>query len=86
MSISSEIRAIVQMSKAQIEQEIARLSGYTSEFNDLKSRINSALEGSTQQEVSDMLQRLDQNLEKINSSLTQLNLSKEKLDKVLTSL
>lgn len=82
MSMARELIAAVMASERSIDEQIAKLTAYAKQNDDIMREITQALEGSTHQSASNMQQRLSQTQSEIIQTVRMLEASKMKLMRV----
>ena len=82
MSMARELIAAVMAAERNIDEQIAKLTVYAKQNDDIMREITQALEGSTHQSASNMKQRLSQTQSEITQTVRILEASKGKLMRV----
>jgi ABC-type transporter Mla subunit MlaD len=82
MSMARELIAAVMAAERNIDEQIAKLTAYAKQNDDIMREITEALEGSSHQSASNMQQRLSQTQTEINQTVRMLEASKIKLIRV----
>jgi ferritin len=82
MSMARELIAAVMAAERNIDEQIAKLTAYAKQNDDIMREITQALEGSTHQSASNMQQRLSQTQSEIIQTVRMLEASKMKLMRV----
>jgi ABC-type transporter Mla subunit MlaD len=82
MSMARELIAAVMAAERNIDEQIAKLTAYAKQNDDIMREITQALEGSSHQSASNMQQRLSQTQSEINQTVRMLEASKSKLMRV----
>lgn len=79
MSMARELIAAVMEAERKIDEQIAKLTAYAKQNDDLMREITQAIEGSSHESASNMQQRLSQTQTEITQTIQMLQASKEKL-------
>jgi len=82
MSMARELIAAVMAAERNIDEQIAKLTAYARQNDDIMREINQALDGSTHQSANNMKQRLSQTQSEITQTVRMLEASKGKLIRV----
>lgn len=82
MSMARELIAAVIAAERNIDDQIAKLTAYAKQNDDIMREITQALEGSSHQSASNMQQRLSQTQSEITQTVQMLQASKTKLMRV----
>lgn len=82
MSMARELIAAVMEAERKIDEQIAKLTAYAKQNDDLMREITQAIEGSSHESASNMQQRLSQTQTEITQTIQMLQASKEKLARV----
>jgi hypothetical protein len=82
MSMARELIAAVISAERNIDEQIAKLTAYAKQNDDIMREITQALDGSTHQSAANMQQRLSQTQSEIMHTVRMLEASKEKLMRV----
>ena len=82
MSMARELIAAVMAAERNIDDQIAKLTAYAKQNDEIMREITQALEGSTHQSASNMKQRLSQTQSEITQTVRLLETSKAKLSRV----
>ena len=82
MSMVQQLIAAVSVAERQIEDQIQELHTYISELDQAADRIHGALSGSTQNYGQEMLRQLFATRADVTRSIGQLQVAKQKLQKV----
>lgn len=82
MSMARELIAAVMAAERNIDDQIAKLTAYAKQNDNIMLEITQALGGSTHQSASNMQQRLSQTQSEITQTVQMLQASKTKLMRV----
>ena len=82
MSMARELIAAVMAAERNIDEQIAKLTAYAKQNDEIMRDITQALDGSTHQSASNMQQRLSQTQSEITQTVRMLEASKGKLIRV----
>jgi hypothetical protein len=82
MSMARELIAAVMAAERNIDEQIAKLTAYAKQNDDIMRDITQALDGSSHQSASNMQQRLSQTQSEITQTVQMLQASKTKLMRV----
>ena len=82
MSMARELIAAVMATERNIDEQIAKLSAYSKQNDDIMREITQALDGSTHHSASNMQQSLSQTQSEIAQTIRMLEASKGKLVQV----
>jgi ferritin len=82
MSMAKELIAAVMSAERNIDEQIAKLTAYAKQNDDLMREITQALDGSTHHSASNMRQWLSQTQSEISQTVRLLEASKGKLIRV----
>ena len=82
MSMARELIAAVMAAERNIDEQIAKLTAYAKQNDDIMREITQALDGSSHQSASNMRQRLSQTQSEITQTVRMLEASKGKLMRV----
>lgn len=82
MSMVQQLIAAISAAERQINDQIGQLTAYLNELDNVTSRINSALSGSTQEHDQQMLQQLSATRTEVKRSIEQLQTAKDMLSHV----
>jgi ABC-type transporter Mla subunit MlaD len=82
MSMARELIAAVMAAERNIDEQIAKLTAYAKQNDDIMREITQALDGSAHQSASNMQQRLSQTQSEITQTVRMLEASKTKLMRV----
>lgn len=82
MSLVQELIAAVTNAERQIDDQIAKLTNYSSEISQVTQKVQSAFEGSQREYGQKMLQQLAQTKSDVDKTIGQLQEAKTKLTQV----
>lgn len=82
MSMARELIAAVMSAERNVDEQIAKLTAYSKQNDDIMREIIQALEGSNHPSARSMQQRISQTQSEINQTIRMLEASKSKLMRV----
>ena len=82
MPMARELISAVMAAERNIDEQIAKITAYAKQNDDIMREITQALDGSSHQSASNMQQRLSQTQSEISQTVRMLEASKSKLMRV----